>query len=165
MRKSVICLLLVSVSVSAQKTAQKYLHFAVAPGIFVSSGRWVPSNPKDKAAFPSEVEIDCDAQTRMCIEATAEYFAGHPHVSIDYFDIMKWDANGIVASSSSAICMTRTILVSFADKSISDTHSEKVLDKDKKGACASIRASGTETDVFVVKGSDKWEADPYGAGK
>jgi hypothetical protein len=164
MRKNVICLLLVSTSVFAQK-AKPPLHFAVASDSFVASGRWIPSNPKDKAAYPSEVEIDCDAKMRMCIEAAAEYFSGHPHVSIDYFKIMKWDASGIIASSSSGICMTRTMLISFADKSISDTHSEKVLDKDKKGACAFFGASGTEIDVFVVKGSDKWETDPYGSGK
>jgi hypothetical protein len=157
-------LLVVSASGYAQK-AKPALHFNVQGDSFVASGRWVPSDPKDKAAHPSEVEIDCDGKLKMCIEATAEYYSGHPHVSIDYLDIRKWDANGIIATSDSGICMTRTVLISFADKSLSDTHSMKAIDKDLKGACASFGASGTEIDVFVVKGSDGWEADPYGASK
>jgi hypothetical protein len=161
MQARFICLVLASTVAYAQQT-KPALHFGVKDDSFYTSGRWVPSDPKDKAAHPSEVEIDCNGQQKICIEATAEYYSGHPHVSIDYLDITKWDTNGIIATSSSGICMTRTVLISFATMSISDTHSLKVLDKNVKGACAYFGASDTEIDIFVVKGSDKWEANPYG---
>lgn len=157
-------LLTISLAAGAQ-TAKPNLYFAFDKNSFSSTGRWIPSDTKDKAANPAETEIDCDRLSRTCIEASAEYYGGHPHVSIDYFEITKWDADGIVARSSSGICMTRTLLISFADKSLSDTHAAKVMDKDKADACASFGASGTEIDVFVVKNSPKWQSNPYGSNE
>ncbi len=154
--------LLLSASVYAQKVPLS-LHFAADSKSFYAVGRWIPSDPKEKAAFPSETEIDCDHQSRTCVEATAEYYYGHPHVSLVYFEVVKWDENGIVASSSSGICMTETMLISFSDKSISNTHSIKKMENDKREACKSFGASGTASELFVVKNSERWNSDPYGS--
>jgi hypothetical protein len=153
--------LLMSLPAYSQAYKPTLYFFADSSG-FSATGRWVPSDIKDKAAYPSETEIDCDRPSKTCTEATAEYYSGHPHVSLTYFAIVKWDENEIVATSSSSICMVQTILVSIPDKTISETHSIKKLDAEKKEACQSFGASGTSTDAFVVKNSPQWKADPYG---
>src|SRR5271169_5923915 len=103
MMNKLALLILFSVPLSAQKPT---LYFAGDNKDFSTRGRWVPSNAKEKAAYPSETQIDCQRQTNSCTEATAEYFSGHPHVTIDYFEIVKWDENGILATSADGICMT-----------------------------------------------------------
>jgi len=110
----------------------------------------------------SETEIDCDRQSKTCVEATAEYYSGHPHVSLAYFEVVKWDGNGLIATSSEAICMTETILISFPDKSVTGMHSMKKMDNDKKQACTTFGAGEPFSESFVVKNSQRWKADPYG---
>ncbi len=153
--------ILFSASLSAQNNPLS-LHFTADSNSLYAVGRWVPTDPKEKSPFPSETEIDCNRQTKTCIEATAEFYSGHPHISITHFEVLKWDGNGIVASSSSGICMTQTVLVSFPDKSISNTHSIKKLNREKLEACRAIGASEASTDLFVVKNSQRWIEDPYG---
>jgi hypothetical protein len=63
-------------------------------------GTWIPVNPKDHSADETETELDCYKGEGLCIEATADYFAGHPHIAVMNFQIIKWDSNGIVASSA-----------------------------------------------------------------
>jgi hypothetical protein len=139
------------------------LYFDWDANSFSTNGRWIPSDPKKKAAYPSETEIDCDSHSKTCVEATAEYFSEHPHVSLSYFQVVKWDLNGIIATSADGICMTRTMVISYADRSISDTYSTKQLDEEKRKACKFFGATGTSSDVFVIKNSDRWIADPYGS--
>jgi hypothetical protein len=35
----------------------------------------------------------------QCIEGDAEYYMGHPHITMIYIDIVKWDENGILATA------------------------------------------------------------------
>lgn len=152
-----ICLL----SAQAQK-AKPPLYFYFDGLGFSANGRWISADPKQKGAFPSEVQLECNRSTKLCTEATAEYFSGHPHVSIDYLNIERWDANGIVASGSGSICMIRMLTISFADKTIVQAISSKVLSEEKRTACKFLSASGTELEKFVIKNSDAWVSDPYG---
>jgi hypothetical protein len=164
MRNNWLALFLLSSSVSAQK-ASLHLHFTTDSNSFYAAGRWVPSDPKQKDSSPSETEIDCYRQSRICVEATAEYYSGHPHVSLAYLEVVRWDADGIIAISSSAICMTEAVLISFPDRSISATHSMKKLANDKKQACTTFGAGEPYTELFVIKNSERWNADPYGESK
>jgi hypothetical protein len=127
---------------------------------FSATGKWVPADPNDKPAFPSETEIDCEKIAMSCVEATAEIYSGHPHVTISYLHAIKWDRDGIVATSSSGTCMTNTILISFAEKEITETYSMKQLDDKTKEACNDFGATRTTTSLFVLKGSGRWNADP-----
>jgi hypothetical protein len=162
MMAKLVLVMLVTASLSAQKTKPN-LYFAGDQNAFSTNGRWVPSDAKEKAAYPSETQIDCQRQTNTCTEATAEYFSGHPHVTLDYFEIIKWDENGIIATSADGICMTETMIISFADKKISNTHSVKHMDKDKREACKAFGAGETSTDNFIIKNSEGWLANPYGS--
>lgn len=69
-------------------------------------------------AFDQEVQIDCFRQWNQCVEATAEVYMEHPHITTAYLDVIQWDHNGLIAVSDSGICMTNKIIVTFADKSI-----------------------------------------------
>ncbi len=136
----------------------------IAADSFSATGKWVskPSNPKNEP-FPQEVEIDCfkGKHGDVCVEATAEYYMGHPHISVSYLDILKWDKDGIVAIDSSGVCMTNTVLINFADQSISDTVSLKKLTDETKSACAFFGAGQSESLVFVLKGSDQWNEEHW----
>jgi len=135
------------------------VHFSVDQTSFYADGR-----ESEKSQFPSETQINCDRQSNTCIAATAEYYYGHPHVSIEYFQLLKWDADGIIATSD-AICMQRTMIVSFPNKAISISAMLKSLPKEKIEACKIFGASKPYTDVFVLKNSPEWNKDPYGESK
>ena len=144
---------------SAQK-AERPIYFVADAFGFSATGKWVPADPTDKPAFPSETEIDCDKKGMSCVEATAEYYFGHPHVTIAYLQAVKWDSDGIIATSSSGACMTNTVLISFAEKKITETDSMKQLDDKTKEACNFFGAKQTTTEFFILKGSARWNADP-----
>jgi hypothetical protein len=131
-------------------------YFFVESDQFSAVGKWVPADPKDKNSMPQEVQIDCFRELRMCVEATAEFYV-HAHVNVSYPKILQWDTNGIVARDDEGVCMSRTIVVSFAEKSISATYSPKTTTEKVKQACQFFGAKGTEAALFVVKGTKRWE--------
>jgi hypothetical protein len=143
---------------SAQRSAPK-VHFSFDNSSFYADGR-----ESEKSEFPSETQINCDRPGKTCIAASAEYYSGHPHVSIEYFRVLKWDADGIIAISD-ALCMQRTMIVSFPNRGISVSGALKTLPKEKTEACETLGASKPYTDVFVLKNSPQWNKDPYGEGK
>jgi len=151
-------LTVLALSVSSQK-AERPIFFAADEFGLSATGKWVPADPNDKPAFPSETEIDCEKKSMSCVEATAEYYYGHPHVTISYLQAVKWDNDGIIATASSGVCMTNTVLVSFAEKKITETDSMKRLDDKTKEACNSLGAEKTQTSIFVLKNSVRWIAD------
>ncbi len=145
--------------------SEQHLHFSSDSESFYAAGRWVPSDIKDNASFPSETEIDCYRKIGMCFEATAELYSGHPHVSLSYFQVLSWDKDSIVAKSDEKLCMNLIMTISFGAKSVIRTGSGKNLPDEKKKACALLGASGTYSDKFVLKNSKQWNDDPYGESK
>jgi hypothetical protein len=55
--------------------------------------------------------------------------------------------------------MTLTMQVSVADKHITLAHALKRLDADKAKACKAFGAEKTTEDIFVLKGSPRWEKE------
>jgi hypothetical protein len=143
------------VGTSAQ-TKSSNIHFYVEPSSFAAEGTWIPVDPKDHAAYQAETELDCDKRSAMCIEATADYFSGHPHISVVYFQIVKWDGNGIVASSAEGACQTRTLYIGFAAKHLSDTREAKILPDAKQKACSSLGVPPSEGWTMALKNSKAW---------
>jgi hypothetical protein len=166
MRKSLICLLLVSASMIAQtkpspskpSASNPNLYFSGDSSGFYSVGRWALAD-NEKMAFESETEIDCDPQRKFCVESTAELSYGAPHVNVEWFEVEKWDDNGIIATSSTSLCMVRTMVISFGAKSITASSAQKTMPKDKKEACKFFGADETDSEVFVVKNSERWASD------
>jgi hypothetical protein len=59
---------------------------------------------------------DCELIQAACMELKG----AEPYVVINlpfHYSILSWDANGIVAQSDAAICMTDRLVLTFADKS------------------------------------------------
>jgi hypothetical protein len=162
MRNTLIATMLLSGSVLAQ-TKKPPLYFAGDMTGFYSVGKWEMAN-NEKMAFPSETEIDCDPSGKFCVEARAEYSLGKPHVNVEFFQVVKWDRNGIVATSSNSLCMVRTLVISFPDQSITGTRSLQEMTDKKKEACKFFGAQGTDSEVFVVKNSQRWNADAKNGG-
>ncbi|SRR5260370_167868 len=135
------------------------LFFVYDKDSFSATGNWIPADSKEKPAFPSETEIDCFRNGMNCVEATAESYMDHPHVTLNYLHVIRWDKDGIIATDSSGICMTVTIQISFADKHISSTHSVKQLDDRTKESCKFFQADQTQEDIFVIKGSERWRKE------
>ena len=157
MGNALAVLILMSMSAFAQ-TKKPPLYFSGDLTAFYSVGKWEMAN-NEKMAFPTETEIDCDPNGKFCVEATADYSFGKPHVNVEFFQVVKWDRNGIIATSSNSICMVRTLVVSFPEKSITGTRSLQKMTDDKKEACKFFGAEGTSSEVFVVKNSERWIAD------
>ena len=142
---------------SAQTLISKgNLYFFWNTSSFSAEGTWIPVDPISHAAYQAETQIDCDRAMRSCTEATSEYFSGHPHISVTYFQIVKWDVNGIVASNANAICVTRTLTIGFAAKHLTDTREAKVLTKDKQEACKIIGMTASESWTMALKNSQEW---------
>jgi hypothetical protein len=63
----------------------------------------------------------------------------------------------VIATDSSPICMTLTMQVSVANEHITLAHSLKRVDADTAKACDYSGAEKTTDDLFVLKGSPRWE--------
>lgn len=125
---------------------------------FFATGSWESPDPSVKTNM-TETQIDCFRDTKTCVMATADNLMGRPHVFTSYLDVIKWDDNGLIATDSSPVCMTLTMQVSVADKHITLAHSLKRLDADQAKACKFFGAEKTTEDIFVLKGSPRWEKE------
>jgi hypothetical protein len=155
-KAALLVFILVTSAPSMRAQSKQPIFFSYDKDNFTATGDWTPMDTKMKPPFPSETEIDCSKSSMACVEATAEFYGGHPHVTINYFQVIRWDNDGIIASDSSGICMTVTIQISFAEGRISSTHSLKRLTEKTKEACKFFGADKTEEDIFVLKGSERW---------
>ncbi|HET6932589.1 MAG TPA: hypothetical protein VFI45_19850 [Candidatus Acidoferrum sp.] len=134
------------------------VYFNYSKSGFFATGSWESPDPNIKTDM-TETKIDCFKEIKTCVLATAENLMGRPHVFTSYLGVIKWDDDGLIATDSSPICMTLTMQVSFADKHITLAHSLKRLDADKAEACKFFGAEKTTEDIFVIKGSARWEKE------
>jgi hypothetical protein len=144
---------LFTLTVSAQ-----VVFFTYSKSGFFATGSWESPDPNDKTAM-TETRIDCFRELKTCVLATADIIMGRPHVFTNYLDVIKWDDNGLIATDASPMCMTLTMQVSVADKHITLMHSLKRLDGDAAKACKDFGADKTTEDIFVLKGSPRWEKE------
>lgn len=156
---SLSLLLLAATALPAQTLVGRDLSFFVDSSSFSAEGTWVPVDPKDHAAYQAETELDCEKRTGECIEATADYFSSHPHITVAYFQVIKWDSNGIVATNADGICSGRTVSIGFAAKHISDTREAKVLPADKEKACQSLGVPSSQSWTFLLTNSKAWATE------
>jgi hypothetical protein len=144
---------LFTLAVSAQ-----VIFFTFSKDGFFATGSWESPDPNVKTDM-TETRIDCFREMKTCVLATADNLMGRPHVFTGYLDIIKWDDDGLIATDSSPICMSLTMQVSVADKHVTLTHSLKRLEADKAKACKDFGAEKTTEDIFVLKGSPRWEKE------
>jgi hypothetical protein len=144
---------LLTLNVSAQ-----VIYFNYTKTGFFATGSWESPDPNVKTDM-TETQIDCFKEMKSCVVATADNAMGRPHVSTNYLDVIKWDDDGLIATDSSPICMTLTMQVSVADKHITLAHALKRLDADQAKACKFFGAEKITEDIFVLKGSPRWEKE------
>jgi hypothetical protein len=134
------------------------VYFRYSKTSFFATGSWESPDPNVKSDM-TETKIDCFREWKTCVVATADNMMGRPHVFTSYLDVIKWDDEGLIATDSSPICMTLTIQVSVADEHITLAHSLKRVDADTAKACEYSGAEKTTEDIFVLKGSSRWEKE------
>jgi hypothetical protein len=61
-------------------------------------------------------QIQCYKSLSFCDVANATADSGQADVSLDQFDIRRWDAKEIIAVDSSAICLVSTLRVDLVEK-------------------------------------------------
>jgi hypothetical protein len=144
---------LFTLGVSAQ-----VIYFNYSKNSFFATGSWESPDLSVKTDM-TETKIDCFKEMKTCVLATADNLMGRPHVFTSYLDVIKWDDDGLIATDSSPICMTLTMQVSVADKHITLAHSLKRLEAEQAKACKFFGAEKTTEDIFVLKGSPRWEKE------
>ena len=63
-------LLFVSLILAAEPQRASTIWFNYDKDSFSATGNWIPADPKDRPAFPSETEIDCSRNSMSCVEGT-----------------------------------------------------------------------------------------------
>lgn len=110
----------------------------VTPGRFVTvTGKWKATTGRagDEPAHKHVIEIDCFKEQRTCMEATANVIEGEPDIVVEYYDVIRWDENGIVAENSEPICVTNQLNITFQDQSVMAIDSPKHNAKGFKDSC------------------------------
>jgi hypothetical protein len=134
------------------------VYFNYSNSGFFATGSWESPDPKAKPDM-TETQIDCFRELKTCVLATADNIVGRPHIETSYLDVIQWTSDGLIATDSSPICMTLTMQVSAGDKHVVLMHSMKKLAADQAKACKYFGANESAEDLFVLKGSPRWEKE------
>ena len=84
------------------------------------------------------LEIDCFKAQDTCMVATASIVGSEPDITVEYYDVIRWDENGIVAENSEPICMTNQLNITFQDQSVMAIDSPKQNAKGFKDSCKTV---------------------------
>lgn len=111
----------------AKRTDTLYLH---------AMGKW--SDASEHLAVWS-TEIDCYEHFGFCKEADATFNFGQAGVSMNSFDILRWDTREVIAVDSSPSCVVNTLRFDLTAKKVTITMALKGETKDPY--CKDLRAS------------------------
>lgn len=117
---------------------QKPAKLFVLPDSTSTKGTWEPFSAEDKLAYPNQVsELDCLKTTKICTEATASVgWGGKATIDMVYYDISKWDSDGILASDSSSVCNVNQVSINFQSQVVTVTDMRKKnLSRDAAESC------------------------------
>jgi hypothetical protein len=92
-----------------------------------ASGKWSDAG-KDLGTMSSHIE--CYKKFGFCSEAEAYSLSGQAWVNTATLDILRWDADELIAVDSSPICQVNQIRFDFKTKQVSATESPKGETKD-----------------------------------
>jgi predicted metal-dependent phosphotriesterase family hydrolase len=80
---------------------------------------------------PLSTQIQCYKRLGFCEVANAFSSFGDANVSLDTFDILRWDNREIIAVDSSAICIVNNLRVDLIAKRVTLSSSDKGVAKDQ----------------------------------
>jgi hypothetical protein len=120
---------------------------------FAVTGKWkaTTGRPGDELAFKHVVEIDCFKSTNTCTEAQANIVGTEPDIGVQYYEIIHWDENGLIAKSDDAECMTNELHINFQDQNVMAIDSPRRGAVGLQGSCKSPALSHTQTYKLVAR--------------
>lgn len=121
--------------------------FVVFGNTLSARGKWkaTTGKPGDEPAFKHVVSIECWKDRGQCLECTANVVGGEPDLELEYYEILRWDANGILAQNDSPDCMTNQLVVNFREESVMAIDSPKTTAKGLRDICKSSALAHTQT--------------------
>jgi hypothetical protein len=124
-----LALLLAFCAIGATAQSKGPIFVTVGNGLATAKGKWkaTTGRPGDEVAFKHAVAIECSKSSRECLECTANVVEGEPDVQLEHYEIVRWDANGILAQNDSPDCMTNQLVINFKEQSV------MAIDAPKKG--------------------------------
>jgi hypothetical protein len=132
--KPFVLLLFVTVACAQERP----LRMNVTRGRFVTvTGKWKGTTGRqgDEVAYKHAVQIDCFKAQDTCMVATANIVGSEPDITVEYYDVIRWDENGVVAENKEPICVTNQLNISFQDQSVMAIDSPKLNAKGFKDSC------------------------------
>jgi hypothetical protein len=115
---------------------------------FYAQGKW--SDADGKAAANS-TEIHCYKRFSFCEIANAMFLFEQASVSLDSFDILRWDSRELLAVDSSPICAVNNLRVDFVKKQVSISSTSKNVVTDP--LCKAADKTGMPT-AFLLGAED-----------
>src|SRR5580765_7354171 len=96
-----VAVLALMTSAKAQSSTFSVFGYALS-----AKGKWKATTGRagDELAFKHVVSIECWKDRGQCLESTANVVGGEPNLELEYYEILHWDANGILAQNNSADC-------------------------------------------------------------
>lgn len=105
-----------------------------------AEGKWSDAGPD---VGTNSTAIHCYKRFGFCEVASASTSLRLTSVSLDGFDILRWDASEMIAVDSSPICQVNTLRFDFAAKKVSISSTSKGETRDK--LCKDLTPSMTAT--------------------
>jgi hypothetical protein len=102
----------------AQRLPTKYLF---------ATGKWSDAG---EHVGVSSTQIHCYQRFGFCEAASALSLNGESEVSLDSYDILRWDTKEIIAVDSSPICVVNTLRFDLLAKKITISSASKGVTKD-----------------------------------
>ena len=103
-------------------------------------GKWSDAGPD---VYPNSTEIRCYKRFDFCEVANAESLSKRAFVSVEDFDVLRWDDKELIAVDSSPICVVNTLRFDFVAKKVSLSSASKDETRDK--LCQNFTPSMTGT--------------------
>ena len=105
-----------------------------------AEGKWSDAGPD---LGKNSTDIHCYKRFGFCEVASASSSFKLASVSVNSFDILRWDVNEMIAVDSSPICFVNTLRFDFVDKKVSISSASKGETRDK--FCSNLAPSMTAT--------------------
>ena len=135
-----VLVLVIVPSVCSQEKPTKLAELHVYSNFLTAEGVFRPDNltEKNELAFDAVTRIECYKHGGMdlvnsnayCMQATASVALGDPLIEVDYFPVITWDSEKLIAADSATtdlpICTWTQITVNLHDDSVMATDTKKL---------------------------------------
>lgn len=135
-----ISVLFIVPSVCGQEKPNKLAELYVYSNFLHAEGVFRPDNLTEKTelAFDAVTRVECYKHGGMdlvdsnayCMQATASIVLGSPDIQVEYFPVITWDSEKVIAADSATaampICTWTQITVNLHDHSVMATDTKKL---------------------------------------